>query len=422
MLELFYGNTIHKADNFVNLPPNHVIDAYYNETSVLRGKKIYFVGDSLTEVNFRTDNGYVKRLGEQKGILSVNHGESGYGYSTKDEESFIGKESDESDAFVIFLGVNDFLNISQFSLSLDPVLKSAKRLIARACVVADNRPIGVITPMHYAGTLNNARGAGGYTLQELTDGIKHVVREVELIYSRTIPILDLTQINPLNVTQSNVDDSEYIEKYFSNESDALHPNDLGWKIITPYISNWIETTFNFPNNKPTRKTGQVTRLVNGDIEINTITTPTKYGSDEENSYNRNKFVIPLFADGSFIYSIKGEYTEERTKYEIIATVNDYFTFSTDYHPLATDYQQWLYYFDVDKITTNPTEYLETHTVKTVKEERNVDDKEANYILNLVRLYKEYLDTLLFTDEEKKTLGLFKTSSMPMKLKLTIRKR
>lgn len=427
MEKLFYGNRNYKTDdNFVTLPPNTLIDAFYNPVSVLRGKKIYFVGDSLTEVNFRTDKGYVASLIEHKGISAVNHGQSGYGYSTKSEEAFVGKDSDESDAFVIFLGINDFGNVSQWRLKLDPVLKSAKRLIARACVVAGNRPIGVITPMPYDKTLDNATGAGGYTLNELTTGIKQMVKEVELLYNRSIPILDLTAINPLEVTREKVSNKEYIKTYFTQDSiadgEALHPNDLGWKIITPYISYWLENTLVFSHVRPSEKTLQVAKLPNGDLEINTITTPVKYGPSEENILNRNKFVVTLFGNNSYAYSIRGEYPSKKDKYKLVVTLNDIFTFTTDYHPYATDYDQLFYYFDVDSITTDPDEFLANNDVNTIKTAKNVDDKEAQYILDLIRVYKQYKDSLLFTDEEKKSLGYFDSNSMPMKLKIVIKKR
>lgn len=427
MEKLFYGDRRYKTDdNFVTLPPNTLIDAFYNPVSVLRGKKIYFVGDSLTEVNFRTDKGYVASLIEHKGISAVNKGVSVTGYSTRAEEAFIGKDSDESDAFVIFLGINDFGNVSNFKLNLETVLKSAKRLIARACIIAGDRPIGVITPMPYDRTLGDARGAGGYTLNELTNGIKQVVKEVGTLYNRSIPILDLTAINPLEVTHDKVSNESYISTYFTQkgtpDNEALHPNDLGWKIITPYISYWLEQTFMFINVKPSEKTLQVVSLPNGDLEINSITTPVKYGESEDNVFNKNKFVVTLFGNNSFTYSIRGEYPDKKDKYNLIVTLNDLFTFSTDYHPHATDYGQLFYYFDVDSITTDPDEFLANNTVKTIKEAKGVDDKEAQYILNLIRVYKQYKDNLLFTDEEKKALGYFDSNSMPMKLKIVIKKR
>ena len=427
MEKLFYGNRSYKTDDgYVTLPSNTLIDAFYNPVSVLRGKKIYFVGDSLTEVNYRTDKGYIASLIEHKGISAVNKGTSGTGYSTRAEEAFLGKDSDESDAFVIFLGINDFGNISNWKLNLETVLKSAKRLIARACVVAGNRPIGVITPMPYERTLDNARSAGGYTLNELTTGIKQVVKEVELLYNRSIPILDLTAINPLEVTQGKISDETYISTYFTQngnaDNEALHPNDLGWKIITPYISYWLEKTFLFSHVKPSEKTLQVAKLPNGDLEINSITTPVKYGESEDNVFNKNKFVVTLFGNNSFTYSIRGEYPDKKDKYNLVVTLNDLFTFSTDYHPHATDYGQLFYYFDVDSITTDPDEFLANNTVKTIKEARSVDDKEAQYILDLIRVYKQYKDNLLFTDEEKKALGYFDSNSMPMKLKIVIKKR
>lgn len=420
------GNTRELTeDKLVKLPENRVLEAYKTPISVLNGKKILFVGDSLTEVNYRTSRGYVESLKQDKGIEAINHGSSGYGYSTKDE-NFMGADIDSADAFVIALGINDFGNVSGYNLPLETVLKTVKRMLSKASMMAGDRPFGVITPMPYLKTVGDKVGAGGYTLNQLRDGIISVVKEVETEYNRSIPVLKLTDIDPLQVAEHPASDNTYLEKYFKQgnirDEEFLHPNDAGWKVITPYISYWLENTFKFVVKKPDEKTLQVTKLPNGNLEINTTTLPIKFDSTETNAFNRNKFRIPTFGDGSNIYSLRGEYSDKKTVYKLTFTINDYFTFDTDYHPHATDYAQLFYYFDVDSITTNPTEYLATHNVKSVMAERNCDEKEATYIMNLIKLYKEYQDRQLFTEEENTKYKLLNKSYVPFPMKVTIEKR
>lgn len=420
------GNTRELTeDKLVKLPENRVLEAYKTPISVLNGKKILFVGDSLTEVNYRTSRGYVESLKQDKGIEAINHGSSGYGYSTKDE-NFMGADIDSADAFVIALGINDFGNVSGYNLPLETVLKTVKRMLSKASMMAGDRPFGVITPMPYLKTVGDKVGAGGYTLNQLRDGIISVVKEVESEYNRSIPVLKLTDIDPLQVAEHPASDNTYLEKYFKQgnirDEEFLHPNDAGWKIITPYISYWMENTFKFVAKKPDEKTLQVTKLPNGNLEINTTTLPIKFDSTETNAFNKNKFRIPTFGDGSNIYSLRGEYSDKKTVYKLTFTINDYFTFDTDYHPHATDYAQLFYYFDVDSITTNPTEYLATHNVKSVMAERNCDEKEATYIMNLIKLYKEYQDRQLFTEEENTKYKLLNKSYVPFPMKVTIEKR
>lgn len=420
------GNTRYlTSDNLVSQPENRILEAYKTPISVLNGKKILFVGDSLTEVNYRTSRGYVESLKADKGIEAVNNGTSGYGYSTKDE-SFMGADRDSCDAFVIFLGINDFGNVSGYNLPLETVLKTVKRMLSKASMIAGDRHFGVITPMHYLKTVGNKVGAGGYTLNQLRDGIISVVKEVETEYNRSIPVLKLTDIDPLQVSEHTASDNAYLETYFKQgnikDEEFLHPNDSGWKIITPYISYWLENTFKFAAKKPDEKTLQVTKLPNGNLEINTTTLPIKFDSTETNAFNRNKFRIPTFGDGSNIYSLRGEYANKKTVYKLTFIINDYFTFDTDYHPHATDYAQLFYYFDVDSITTNPTEYLATHNVKSVMTERNCDEKEATYIMNLIKLYKEYQDRQLFTEEENTKYKLLNKSYVPFPMKIVIEKR
>lgn len=420
------GNTRETTeDKMVKLPENRILEAYKTPISVLNGKKILFVGDSLTEVNYRTSRGYVESLKQDKGIEAINHGSSGYGYSTKDE-NFMGADIDSADAFVITLGINDFGNVSGYNLPLETVLKTVKRMLSKASMMAGDRPFGVITPMPYLKTVGDKVGAGGYTLNQLRDGIISVVKEVETEYNRSIPVLKLTDIDPLQVAEHPASDNTYLEKYFKQgnirDEEFLHPNDAGWKVITPYISYWLENTFKFVAKKPDEKTLQVTKLPNGNLEINTTTLPIKFDSTETNAFNRNKFRIPTFGDGSNIYSLRGEYSDKKTVYKLTFTINDYFTFDTDYHPHATDYAQLFYYFDVDSITTNPTEYLATHNVKTVMAERNCDEKEATYIMNLIKLYKEYQDRQLFTEEENTKYKLLNKSYVPFPMKVTIEKR
>lgn len=420
------GNTRESTeDKMVKLPENRILGAYKTPISVLNGKKILFVGDSLTEVNYRTSRGYVESLKQDKGIEAINHGSSGYGYSTKDE-NFMGADIDSADAFVIALGINDFGNVSGYNLPLETVLKTVKRMLSKASMMAGDRPFGVITPMPYLKTVGDKVGAGGYTLNQLRDGIISVVKEVETEYNRSIPVLKLTDIDPLQVAEHPASDNTYLEKYFKQgnirDEEFLHPNDAGWKVITPYISYWLENTFKFVAKKPDEKTLQVTKLPNGNLEINTTTLPIKFDSTETNAFNRNKFRIPTFGDGSNIYSLRGEYSDKKTVYKLTFTINDYFTFDTDYHPHATDYAQLFYYFDVDSITTNPTEYLATHNVKSVMAERNCDEKEATYIINLIKLYKEYQDRQLFTEEENTKYKLLNKSYVPFPMKVTIEKR
>ena len=420
------GNTRELTeDKLVKLPENRILEAYKTPISVLNGKKILFVGDSLTEVNYRTSRGYVESLKQDKGIEAINHGSSGYGYSTKDE-NFMGADIDSADAFVIALGINDFGNVSGYNLPLETVLKTVKRMLSKASMMAGDRPFGVITPMPYLKTVGDKVGAGGYTLNQLRDGIISVVKEVETEYNRSIPVLKLTDIDPLQVAEHPASDNTYLEKYFKQgnirDEESLHPNDAGWKVITPYISYWLENTFKFVAKKPDEKTLQVTKLPNGNLEINTTTLPIKFDSTETNAFNRNKFRIPTFGDGSNIYSLRGEYSDKKTVYKLTFTINDYFTFDTDYHPHATDYAQLFYYFDVDSITTNPTEYLATHNVKSVMAERNCDEKEATYIMNLIKLYKEYQDRQLFTEEENTKYKLLNKSYVPFPMKVTIEKR
>ena len=420
------GNTRESTeDKMVKLPENRILEAYKTPISVLNGKKILFVGDSLTEVNYRTSRGYVESLKQDKGIEAINHGSSGYGYSTKDE-NFMGADIDSADAFVIALGINDFGNVSGYNLPLETVLKTVKRMLSKASMMAGDRPFGVITPMPYLKTVGDKVGAGGYTLNQLRDGIISVVKEVESEYNRSIPVLKLTDIDPLQIAEHPETDKAYLEKYFKQgnirDEEFLHPNDAGWKIITPYISYWMENTFKFVAKKPDEKTLQVTKLPNGNLEINTTTLPIKFDSTETNAFNKNKFRIPTFGDGSNIYSLRGEYADKKTVYKLTFTINDYFTFDTDYHPHATDYAQLFYYFDVDSITTNPTEYLATHNVKSVMAERNCDEKEATYIMNLIKLYKEYQDRQLFTEEENTKYKLLNKSYVPFPMKVTIEKR
>lgn len=420
------GNTRESTeDKMVKLPENRILEAYKTPISVLNGKKILFVGDSLTEVNYRTSRGYVESLKQDKGIEAINHGSSGYGYSTKDE-NFMGADIDSADAFVIALGINDFGNVSGYNLPLETVLKTVKRMLSKASMMAGDRPFGVITPMPYLKTVGEKVGAGGYTLNQLRDGIISVVKEVESEYNRSIPVLKLTDIDPLQIAEHPETDKAYLEKYFKQgnirDEEFLHPNDAGWKIITPYISYWMENTFKFVAKKPDEKTLQVTKLPNGNLEINTTTLPIKFDSTETNAFNKNKFRIPTFGDGSNIYSLRGEYADKKTVYKLTFTINDYFIFDTDYHPHATDYAQLFYYFDVDSITTNPTEYLATHNVKSVMAERNCDEKEATYIMNLIKLYKEYQDRQLFTEEENTKYKLLNKSYVPFPMKVTIEKR
>ncbi len=207
----------------------------------LKGKKIAFLGDSITE-GFgisHTEDRFAEIISQKTGCASLNYGLCGSRIAYQADEmpyhpNFCVRADSldpGADIVVIFGGANDFLSgtapIGAFSdRTYDTFYGALHVLMSKIVGNFSGKPILVITPLH----LTNENDPCGWS----SDGIVYgtlktyvgVIREVAEYYS--LPVLDLFAESGL---QPSVD--AISKRYFL--PDRIHPNEEGNKILAEKI-------------------------------------------------------------------------------------------------------------------------------------------------------------------------------------------
>ena len=217
----------------------------YSEKYAIRrewtGIKWTAIGDSLTEVNLRTDINYIDYISEKTGISCVNLGRSSVGYMRGYDggNAFYQKASDvptDSDVVTIFGSGNDLLYYSDLGDPTDSGTSTICGCINTtldtilATFMADSKVpvIGVITPTPWI----------GYDPGDNTD---HMTVYCEAIIAccraRSIPVLDLyhcSNLHPNDATFRTL-------AYSKDGGNGVHPDETGHKIIAPMIENFLRS-------------------------------------------------------------------------------------------------------------------------------------------------------------------------------------
>lgn len=213
----------------------------------LKGKKIAFLGDSITEGAGASDkiNGYVDRVKELANLKEAkNYGISGTRFA-KQTKLFEGQTIDENyikrveimdsdvDAVVVFGGTNDFGHGDApygniLDISGETFCGACDELMRKLIEKYNNIPIVFLTPLHRftEDDLINEIGLPRKTLKEYVDAIRIKAEK----YS--IPILDLYSKSGMqpNVLVQN-------DLYFA---DGLHPNDKGHERIAKLLIKFFD--------------------------------------------------------------------------------------------------------------------------------------------------------------------------------------
>ena len=215
----------------------------------LEGKKILFLGDSITEGvdASKYKNCYVERVKQLAKLgEAVNYGISGTRFAKQNIPSetatfdldFVTRASqmeENADAVVVFGGTNDFGHgdapFGQISdTSYNTFCGACDELFGKLIEKYPDIPIIVLTPLHRLGENDtvNEIGLKRKTLSEYAD----VIRVKAQKYS--IPVLDLFAKSNM---QPNVEAQNSI--YFT---DGLHPNDNGHNRIAKLLISFLENT------------------------------------------------------------------------------------------------------------------------------------------------------------------------------------
>ncbi len=216
----------------------------------LKGKKILFLGDSITEgVGVQNpENRFVDRIAAMTGALSLNYGVGGtkiqnmvFQYENQvKNESFImrvDRMEEKADVIVVFGGTNDW---GEGDAELGSMQDRDPHTFYGACHTLFNKllnkypeaEIVVLTPLHRRReTVPEADGLRHIENDTILVDYVNIIKEVAEFYS--LPLLDLWKCSKMQPAV------EIIKEKFM--PDGLHPNDAGHQILANRIINFLKT-------------------------------------------------------------------------------------------------------------------------------------------------------------------------------------
>ena len=215
----------------------------------LNGKKINFLGDSITEGHGTTSpaNRFTEIIAREQGVVARNYGIGGTRIARQASPSieprwdldFVGRAGDmdpDADAVVIFGGTNDFGHgdapLGTMADRCETTFYGALHLLFGG--IRSRYPaatIAVLTPLHRCNE-DNPRGDGNKT-QDVAPLKTYVeiIREVAEFYS--LPVLDLYKNSGLQPRLPVIQ-----QMYMP---DGLHPNDAGHRVLADQIVQFLRT-------------------------------------------------------------------------------------------------------------------------------------------------------------------------------------
>lgn len=198
-----------------------------------------FIGDSITEVNFRTSKNYHQFIAERTGLNVINLGVSGTGYV--DRLNAVDSITEQPDFISVFLGTNDYSGVTGSKLlgnvtdtDAPTVASHIYTLLTNLMNKFPNTPIVTITPLPRieSNPMNENQGKNGYKLVELVEVIKSISKRL------AIPCLDLYHNSHLRVWYDEV--NQHFFSYQEGQADGLHPNVHGHEYISYPIQSFLE--------------------------------------------------------------------------------------------------------------------------------------------------------------------------------------
>lgn len=210
----------------------------------LKGKKVCFLGDSITFGVGPSDDSliYHALLSKEMGFTAYNYGLSASCIARKVESVYdiwdkmpmclrVEDIPDDCDLLVIFGGTNDYgraipLSGREGTDDLFTFRGALKHLLTRAKERLPNAKTLFMTPFPRA----NAEKSLGFDSAPLDSYVKEMYR---LCNKFSVLVCDLYSLVPLDPKNQ-----EHIRGYFP---DGLHPNDVGHRIIADILKNFLIT-------------------------------------------------------------------------------------------------------------------------------------------------------------------------------------
>ena len=212
-------------------------------TERLGFNKWYALGDSLTEVNFRSSKNYVGYITEELGITSVNLGHSSAGYMHTANNHNFRTEIDEivgydyeNDIITIMGSINDFQHMSDLGQIGDTGTDTLYGCMYTFCNDLFTKyigaRIGIITPPP-----TNIYHSNYQTFVNYNTALKETAK----LFS--IPVLDLSEKSNLKPWIQNFQTEFFTADGAgaSGQSDQVHPNSKGHWLLHNEIKEFLKT-------------------------------------------------------------------------------------------------------------------------------------------------------------------------------------
>lgn len=230
--------------------PNDKVAITNATCSPLYNKKWIGIGDSITEVNERTDLHYHDYITSKYGMNFVNMGVGGSGYINRQnqEKAFYQRCTEldtDADIITVFGGVNDC------TLATAPIGEATDTETTTWCgcvnALIDSirsqyvyAPLGIISPLPCDWQTSETSHPTQLPSDKNCNMSIFVEKLKEICSLRGVPFLDLFHTS--NMRPENADfRKEYFSCWSAVEGDGLHPNNDGHKLFYRKIEKFIET-------------------------------------------------------------------------------------------------------------------------------------------------------------------------------------
>jgi len=211
-----------------------------NITSKWQGKKVNFLGDSIT-AGYLTTIIYHEIIKEKLGLkIARNYGISGTRIAkhSQDEGNSMSARfsqmDDDADLIIVFAGTNDFGHdnapIGNFNDRSNDTFYGACHVLMQGLIEKYyKKTIAFMTPIHkdFAEDVSYEVNKSGNTLKQYVT----IIKEVAEYYA--IPVLDLYAVSGMQPKVA------IIKKYYI--PDGLHPNEAGHEKLADKIISFMET-------------------------------------------------------------------------------------------------------------------------------------------------------------------------------------
>ncbi|MBQ8303425.1 MAG: SGNH/GDSL hydrolase family protein [Clostridia bacterium] len=215
----------------------------------LRGKKIIFLGDSITEGvgASATDKRYTDLVAQKTGAIVYNHGVSGTRIAKQKKPSldpvcdrdFCIRARDmekDADVIVVFGGTNDYghgdAELGTFSdRTNDTFYGALHTLYTYLCENYPKAQKVIMTPLHRVNEESLLCDHNSVVPVAPLKTYVKIIREVAEYYS--YPVLDMFKVSGI---QPNIPANS--EAY---TVDGLHPNDAGYELISELVIKFLKT-------------------------------------------------------------------------------------------------------------------------------------------------------------------------------------